>query len=472
MTLLSIPKRIFIGSFSVLAALILVWFLTLAGWTPVLAQDAPVHVVQPGETLSEIAKENNVPMDDLMVLNGITDADAIVVGQELRLPAGVGSEMTSAAEGVTAASAESTENTETTETTGISESIVASETIPAPVAVTDAEQTSSLPARDRAASLNQRYTVQFDDTIGLIALRAGVSEDAFRALNGLEDTGSADLAAGQVLILPATDHELKVTKAVATYVVQPGDVLSVIANDHGLTTAELMAANGISDPNLVGVGQTLIIPPPTEEEGKKLPSSEVQVGPQRSGFYYYKVQAGDTLSEIARDFNTTKLALLEFNNLPDESTVYAGLDLRIPYGPPPLPLRQPPAPLSGTSFLVSLSRQECFLFEGERVKERWICSTGYGDWITRTGTFYVKTKMDSAPSSAYRLDMPYWLGLYDVGDFENGIHGLPVKWDTGEKLWSGLIGQPATFGCAMLDDPDAEVLYAAAYLGMPVHVMQ
>jgi LysM repeat protein len=463
MILLFIPKRIFIGSLSVLAALALVWLFTPAGWTPALAQDAPVHVVQPGETLSEIAKENNVSMGEIMTLNGITDADAIVVGQELRLPADVAPETPDAAV---------TPSTAITETIGISESVTAGETIPAPAADVDAAPTPSIPARDRAASLNQRYTVQFDDTIGLIALRAGVSEEAFRALNGLEDTNPADLAAGQVLLLPATDDDLKVTKAVATYVVQPGDALSVIANDNGLTTAELMEANGISDPNLVGVGQTLRIPPPTEEEEKKLPSSEVQVGPQRSGFYYYKVQAGDTLSEIARDFNTTKLALLEFNNLPDESTVYAGLDLRIPYGPPPLPLRQPPAPLSGTSFLVSLSRQECFLFEGALVKERWICSTGYGDWITRTGTFYVKTKMDSAPSSAYRLDMPYWLGLYDVGDFENGIHGLPVKWDTGEKLWSGLIGQPATFGCAMLDDPDAEALYNAAYLGMPVHVMQ
>ncbi len=469
MSLLFISKRVFIGSLSVLAALVLVWLFTSLSWTPAYAQSAPVHVVQPGETLSEIAKEYGVSMDDLMALNGVTDADAIMVGQELRLPAEARLEATADGEG---------ETTVLTGTVVISESvaasatIVVSETLTAPAAVSDARQGSASPARDRAASLNQRYTVQFGDTIGLIALRAGVSEEAFRSLNGLEDTNPADLAAGQALLLPATDDELQVTKAVATYVVQPGDVLSVIANDNGLTTAELMAANGISDPNLVGVGQTLRIPPPAEEEEKKLPTSDVQVGPQRSGFYYYQVQAGDTLSEIARDFNTTKLALLEFNNLPDESTVYAGLDLRIPYGPPPLPLRQPPAPLSGTSFLVSLSRQECFLFEGERVKERWICSTGYGDWITRTGTFYVKTKMEMAPSSAYRLDMPYWLGLYDVGDFENGIHGLPVKWDTGEKLWSGLIGQPATFGCAMLDDPDAEVLYNAAYLGMPVHVMQ
>jgi lipoprotein-anchoring transpeptidase ErfK/SrfK len=67
--------------------------------------------------------------------------------------------------------------------------------------------------------------------------------------------------------------------------------------------------------------------------------------------------------------------------------------------------------------------------------------------------------------------MPYWLGIYNVGDYENGIHGLPVEWDTGKKIWERLIGEPATFGCAMLDDRDAAVLFEMAYIGMPVHVI-
>ena len=166
------------------------------------------------------------------------------------------------------------------------------------------------------------------------------------------------------------------------------------------------------------------------------------------------------------------LALLEFNNLPDEETVYSGLQLRIPFGAPPLPQVAPPVPLSGTSFLVSLSRQECWLFEGGQVRYRWTCSTGYGDWITRTGTFNVQTMLEMAQSSAYELDMPYWLGIYDVGEFENGIHGLPIDWETGEEIWDGLIGQPATFGCAMLTNEDAAVLFDRAYLGMPIHVLQ
>ena len=67
--------------------------------------------------------------------------------------------------------------------------------------------------------------------------------------------------------------------------------------------------------------------------------------------------------------------------------------------------------------------------------------------------------------------MPFWLGIYDVGNFENGIHGLPVRWSDGKKVWSNLIGSPATFGCAMLHDDDAAVLYDESYLGMAVHII-
>ena len=47
----------------------------------------------------------------------------------------------------------------------------------------------------------------------------------------------------------------------------------------------------------------------------------------------------------------------------------------------------------------------------------------------------------------------------------------PMAWSSGKKIWSGLIGQPATFGCAMLDDANASTLYRMAFLGMPVHIV-
>ncbi|HEU5097847.1 MAG TPA: LysM domain-containing protein [Roseiflexaceae bacterium] len=44
------------------------------------------------------------------------------------------------------------------------------------------------------------------------------------------------------------------------YVVQQGDTLGGLAEDFGTTVEELMAANGLTDPNAIQAGQTLLIP--------------------------------------------------------------------------------------------------------------------------------------------------------------------------------------------------------------------
>ncbi len=59
---------------------------TVAHATPgPVATPAKVHVVQRGETLSRISRKVKVPMKDLMLINGIKDANRISPGMRLRL---------------------------------------------------------------------------------------------------------------------------------------------------------------------------------------------------------------------------------------------------------------------------------------------------------------------------------------------------------------------------------------------------
>jgi LysM repeat protein len=44
------------------------------------------------------------------------------------------------------------------------------------------------------------------------------------------------------------------------YRVQTGDTLSSLATEFGTTVEEILAANGLTDPNAIQVGQTLLIP--------------------------------------------------------------------------------------------------------------------------------------------------------------------------------------------------------------------
>lgn len=48
--------------------------------------DPSIYIVQPGDTLAQIANRFNVRIDDLITLNGIQDPDVLHVGQELRIP--------------------------------------------------------------------------------------------------------------------------------------------------------------------------------------------------------------------------------------------------------------------------------------------------------------------------------------------------------------------------------------------------
>lgn len=64
---------------------------------------------------------------------------------------------------------------------------------------------------------------------------------------------------------PATTPTPAVTPAptATIYVVKAGDQLARIAAKYGVTVAAIQEANNIKDPNLIRVGQKLVIPPPT-----------------------------------------------------------------------------------------------------------------------------------------------------------------------------------------------------------------
>ena len=416
------------------------------------------HTVQAGETLTGIARSYGLSPAALQALNGIRDENAIYVGQVLAL---------------VAPTPEPTAGPRPTEPGAEPPADATPEPVDDAQDATAADETASaapdpvVRSGSPIGSLNRTYTIAFGDTLGRIALREDVDAKALANLNHY-DSVDAPLAAGQTLLLPATADELRPSTPAQEHVVAAGESLSGIAQAYDTTTGDLMAANNISDANAIYPGQRLLIPSlALGASGAVLQ----QIGPASSGYFFYTVQPGDTLSAIAKQFDSTMEALRTFNGLPDNETVYTGLELKIPFGPPALPINLPPAPMSGTRFVISLSRQQCWVFEGDKVRYAWNCSTGQADRKTKPGNFAVQSKIPNAKSKVWRLDMPYWLGIYDVGEVENGIHGLPMAWSSGKKIWSGLIGQPATFGCAMLDDANASTLYRMAFLGMPVHIV-
>ena len=72
-------------------------------------------------------------------------------------------------------------------------------------------------------------------------------------------------------LLPVASQVIAPTPTV--YVVQPGDTLGTIAQRFGVTIDVIMAANGITNPNLLSAGESLVIPVPGYVPPTAVPST-------------------------------------------------------------------------------------------------------------------------------------------------------------------------------------------------------
>ena len=160
--------------------------------------------VSAGDTLWDIAQRLGVPVQELADLNGIGDPNLIVEGQMLVVPSDGGS---------------ATE-----------------------------------------------YVVRPGDTLWAVSERVGVPVVDLARANGIEDPNL--IVIGNLLAVPPVSSSTGtpvVSTAVArtnwgSYTVRSGDVLSDIALTLGVSLTQLVSANGITDPNLITVGQVISAP--------------------------------------------------------------------------------------------------------------------------------------------------------------------------------------------------------------------
>lgn len=124
-------------------------------------------------------------------------------------------------------------------------------------------------------------------------------------------------------------------------------------------------------------------------------------------------------------------------------------------------------PATNKRIEVDISEQHLYAYEGDRLVYDFVVSTGGPSSPTAPGHYQVLDKIPMAYASTWNLKMPYWLGIYWVGNLENGIHALPIL-SNGEILWDGYLGQRVSFGCVILGTEAARLIYEWAEVGTPV----
>lgn len=169
------------------------------------------------------------------------------------------------------------------------------------------------------------YVAQEGDSLSSIARSYGVHPPLLREINGLSGNlvmAGTELRIPKVYARSGPEVRPEKEKTVVAHVIRPGDSLSRIASQHGVKVSELLRLNNLSANAILKPGRSLVV-----RSGQGV----LQRASNRSSnaTVYYIVQQGDSLSEIAEQFNISVNELQEWNKLTDNQNIRAGQRLRV-----------------------------------------------------------------------------------------------------------------------------------------------
>jgi LysM repeat protein len=194
---------------------------------------ACTYTVAPGDTLSWIAQAMGVSQYDLIAANGIVNPDFVYVGQVLSNPS-----CGASGYGLGAAPVE-----------------------PYADAYAAGYET------DYEAEYDAGYAAAYS-AVPVGEMGAGeMGADFYTADVAYTDEAYADYVAGDYSESGYADYaagygaeDAAVMPSGNTYTVQAGDNLSQVAARYGVAVDQMLAVNGIANPNIIYVGQQLVIP--------------------------------------------------------------------------------------------------------------------------------------------------------------------------------------------------------------------
>lgn len=248
------------------------------------------YTVRKGDTLSEIANEYGVTINEIAGINGIINPNLIYVGQVLRIPIQNDS---------------NTNNIESGENT-----------------INNGNNMNN------SQSGNIRYIVKRGDTLSVIALNYKTTVNAIVTANSIKNPNL--IYVGQILEIPRTTSV--VNSYTVSYTIRNGDTLSQIALKYGTSVNAIVTVNGIKNPNLIYAGEIIKIP--KNETSRTIQMQSVSKIEQLEmehdcGHCIYTVENGDTLSQIALKHSVTVEEIVELNQLQNKNLIYVGQKLRI-----------------------------------------------------------------------------------------------------------------------------------------------
>lgn len=171
------------------------------------------------------------------------------------------------------------------------------------------------------------YRVLAGDTVSSIAGRYGLSTASVLALNGLG--WKSLIFPGQVLRLAkaAQSPATAPTTSSRSYTVTAGDTVTSVAARFGASVASVLRANGLSASSIIFPGSRLTIPSAGAATIAAQPATSVT---PTTPVTRYTIARGDTLTSIAAKFGVPVATLLSTNGYSASSIIYPGQSIVVP----------------------------------------------------------------------------------------------------------------------------------------------
>jgi LysM repeat protein len=224
------------------------------------------YTVKSGDTLGRIARDNGVSLSDLIDANDISNPNLIYPGQVLVIPGtdevyvvAFGDTLGRIAlkYGTSVSSLASANSISNPNLIRVGQELIISSGGGSSGSGGSSDSTSSKDD-DISDRTGQRHIVKKGESLASIAAQySGVSADDLAKANGIIN---GVIYYGQALYLSGPGYVASGSPGTTTYTVRSGDRLGDIAHDNGVSISALASANGISNTNLIRIGQVLTIP--------------------------------------------------------------------------------------------------------------------------------------------------------------------------------------------------------------------